>query len=59
MDDIEDVEYNDYVRGCEEGEDDYSEEDEEDEDEQFAQPGSSFAQIGPGATQDDAIELSD
>ena len=59
VDDIEDVDYDNYVRACEEGEDDYSEEDEEEEDEQFAQPGSSFAQIGPGATQDDAIELSD
>jgi hypothetical protein len=58
-DDVEDVEYDNYARAFEEGEDDYSEEDEEDEDEQFAQPGSSFAQIGPGATQDDAIELSD
>lgn len=58
-DNVEDVEYDNYARGFEEGEDDYSEEDEEDEDEQFAQPGSCFAQIGPGATQDDAIELSD
>jgi hypothetical protein len=58
-DNVEDVEYDNYARAFEEGEDDYSEEDEEDEDEQFAQPGSSFAQIGPGATQDDAIELSD
>lgn len=42
--------------------DEYTEEEEDDEedgDEQFAQPGSSFAQNGPGATQDDAIELSD
>lgn len=40
----------------------YEEEEEytEEEDQQFAQPGSSFgAGIGPGATQDDAIELSD
>ncbi|OSS45406.1 hypothetical protein B5807_10251 [Epicoccum nigrum] len=60
-DTVEDVEYDNYVRECEEGEDDFSEEDEEDEDEdeQFAQPESSFAQIGPGATQDDAIQLSD
>ncbi|KAL1650645.1 actin cytoskeleton and mitosis protein [Didymella pomorum] len=42
--------------------DQFEEEEEytEEEDQQFAQPGSSFgAGIGPGATQDDAIELSD
>lgn len=40
---------------------DYDEEEEysNDEDEQFAHPGSSLVQDGPGATQDDAIELSD
>jgi hypothetical protein len=43
-----------YAREFEE--DEYTEE----EDKHFAQPGSSFgAGIGPGATQDDAIELSD
>lgn len=31
----------------------------EEEEQNFAQPGSSFGGIGPGATQDDAIELSD
>ncbi|XPS99090.1 actin cytoskeleton and mitosis protein [Ascochyta lentis] len=36
-------------------EDEYTEEEEQN----FAQPGSSFGGIGPGATQDDAIELSD
>ncbi|KAF3035629.1 hypothetical protein E8E11_000650 [Didymella keratinophila] len=42
--------------------DQFEEEEEytEEEDQHFAQPGSSFgAGIGPGATQDDAIELSD
>ena len=39
----------------------YDEEEEytEEEDQRFAQPGSSPGNIGPGATQDDAIELSD
>ncbi|KZM19360.1 actin cytoskeleton and mitosis protein [Ascochyta rabiei] len=36
-------------------EDEYTEEEEQN----FAQPGSSFGGVGPGATQDDAIELSD
>ncbi|KAF2623937.1 hypothetical protein BU25DRAFT_442202 [Macroventuria anomochaeta] len=37
----------------------YAEEYDEEEDQHSAQPGSSFGGIGPGATQDDAIELSD
>ncbi|KAH6622097.1 SAC3/GANP/Nin1/mts3/eIF-3 p25 family-domain-containing protein [Boeremia exigua] len=52
-DDADDVDVNAYPA-------DYDEQEEytTDDAEQFAQPGSSLA-IGPGATQDDAIELSD